>query len=96
MVMIIKGMSYMEHKPNTYKILYRRKVEINTDPQRRCYYGVHASSKIVWTDWDWIELEVPQDKIEARLTFWRELNAYAVSQRGTVGTQKEFKAVLNT
>lgn len=29
----------------------RKQVEVNTDPQRRCYNGCHARSEMVWTDW---------------------------------------------
>ena len=44
---------------NTFTIERRRSIEVNTDPQRRCYNGCHASSEIRWTEWDWIDLEVP-------------------------------------
>lgn len=37
---------------NTPHILwYRKKVEVNTDPQRRCYDGCHFSSEMRWTAW---------------------------------------------
>ena len=64
--------------------------EVNTDPQRRCYNGCHFSSEFLWTEWDWLEWDVPEDRVEARLTFWRDLNAYAVQQRGK-GATKEFR-----
>ena len=51
---------------------------INTDPLRRCYNGCHFSSKLVWTEWQVLEYNVTEDRIK----FWRELNDYAVSQRG--------------
>lgn len=69
----------------------RKLVEVNTDPQRRCYHGVHARSELQWTAWDWIELDVPEEKVEERLAWWRELNDYAVSQRGE-SARKEFRA----
>jgi hypothetical protein len=62
-------------------IYRRKKVTINTDPQRRCYNGCHASSEEVWTEWELFE-EVQEENTERRLAFWRGLNAYAVSQRG--------------
>ncbi len=68
----------------------RKFVEINTDPQRRCYYGVHAKSEWVWTNWDWLEWDVPSDRVEFRLEFWRDLNAYAVKERGK-SALKEFR-----
>lgn len=36
-------------EPVPSKILYtRRRIEVNTDPQRRCYNGCHASSELRW------------------------------------------------
>lgn len=63
------------------KIRFRTRVEVNTDPQRRCYNGCHFSSELRWTEWAIID-STTQEKAEARLKFWRELNDYAVSQRG--------------
>jgi hypothetical protein len=37
--------------PTRYTLYVRRQVEVNTDPQRRCYNGCHAKSELVWTDW---------------------------------------------
>lgn len=34
-----------------YQIECRKKIEVNTDPQRRCYDGVHARSEMRWTEW---------------------------------------------
>lgn len=67
---------------NTFSIQRRHRILVNTDPQRRCYNGCHFSSELIWSDWDELEYEVPEDKIERRLEFWRELNDYAISQRG--------------
>ena len=75
-----------------YTIEYRQRIEVNTDPQRRCYYGVYYSSELRWTDWDWLQVEVPAEKVESRLTFWRELNEYAVSERGELA-RSEYRAV---
>lgn len=38
--------------PTRYTLWVRKQIEVNTDPQRRCYYGCHASSELVWTDWE--------------------------------------------
>jgi hypothetical protein len=73
-------------------ILFRTRVLVNTDPQRRCYNGCHAKSELQWTDWGVLEYEVPEDRIEQRLNYWRSLNDYAVSQRGE-GARRECKAV---
>lgn len=69
------------------KIQVRTLIEVNTDPQRRCYYGVHAKSELVWTEWSDLQ-EATQENVDRRLKFWRELNDYAVSQRGEVNTRK--------
>ncbi len=71
-------------------IEHRALIEVNTDPQRRCYYGVHAKSGMRWTRWEELE-DVAPERVEARLKFWRELNEYAVSQRGE-GAKKEFRS----
>lgn len=57
----------------------RKQIEINTDPQRRCYDGCHFSSELSWTEWDWLEYDVNPEDVENRLKFWRELNEYSVS-----------------
>lgn len=73
-------------------IQQRKLIEVNTDPQRRCYYGCHASSELLWTAWEDLD-EATEDKIQAKLEFWKELNDYAVSQRGEVNTKKQFRIV---
>ena len=73
-------------------ILMRKRIEVNTDPQRRCYNGCHAKSELRWTGWQVLEYSVPEAKVDGSLTFWRELNDFAVSQRGE-GARAEFTAV---
>lgn len=63
-------------------IEFRKLILVNTDPQRRCYNGCHFSSELIWTGWEDIESGIAPDEVESRLTFWRELNDYAVSARG--------------
>jgi hypothetical protein len=75
---------------STVDIYTRRKVIVNTDPQRRCYHGVHFSSEEVWTEWELIET-VKKERIEPRLEFWRSLNDYAISQRGS-SARREYEA----
>ena len=74
-----------------YNIQSRTKVLVNTDPQRRCYNGCHFSSELVWTDWKVVDFDISEQKVEERITFWKELNDYAVSQRGK-SAYSEFKA----
>jgi len=64
--------------------------EYNNDPQRRCYNGCHFSTARGWTEWEVVEYAV-QD-VPDRLKFWKELNEYAVSQRGVSAT-REFREV---
>ena len=71
-----------------FTIEHRRLVEVNTDPQRRCYYGVHAKSEFHWTTWEVLESNVKPERIE----FWQDLNDYAVRERGK-GAKKEFRLV---
>lgn len=70
----------------------RKQVLVNTDPQRRCYNGCNFSEELQWTSWDVLEFNIPEERVEARLKFWRELNDYAVSQRGE-GARSEFRSV---
>ena len=76
----------------TYNIEQRKRVLVNTDPQRRCYNGCHFSSELLWTEWEQLELDVSEEYAESRLKFWRELNQFAVDQRGDSAT-KEFRSV---
>jgi len=68
----------------------RRRTVVNTDPQRRCYNGCHFSSELRWTEWETLQLDVPEDRIEERLAWWRELNDYAISARGE-SARSEFR-----
>lgn len=77
------------------KVVIRKRVwiEVNTDPQRRCCDGVHAKSELRWSAWGAIEHGVDARLAPSRLVFWRQLNDYAVSQRGEAGTRAEFDSV---
>lgn len=70
----------------------RKQVLVNTDPQRRCYNGCHARSELQWTAWEIVEFQIPVGRADDRLRFWKELNDYAVSQRGE-GARCEYRAV---
>ncbi len=76
----------------TYKVMRRSQIEVNTDPQRRCYNGCHFSSELVWTAWESLDSGLSLEKAEHQLKFWRELNDYAISQRGE-SARKEFKII---
>lgn len=71
------------------RLLVRRRVLVNTDPLRRCYNGCYFSTELRWSEWEVIGRPT-SDRVDEQLRFWRELNAYAVSQRGPEA-QAEFK-----
>lgn len=76
-----------------YTIMTRQRRLVNTDPQRRCYYGVHAKSELRWGGWERlvVGLETLEDA-EAKAEWWRDLNQYAVDARGEEA-RREFKVV---
>ena len=76
-----------------YDIHRRTLYEVNTDPQRRCYWGVHARSELRWGPWEVVDVGLTDAKAEHTLTFWRDLNDYAVNARGKANTQSEYKKV---
>ena len=71
---------------STGLVLQRRRwLEYNNDPQRRCYNGAHFSTAFRWTEWETLEYiaeGTDQAVIDDKLKFWRDLNDYAISQRG--------------
>lgn len=76
-----------------FAIEHRRLVEVCTDPLRRCYHGVFAKSELQWTAWS--ELETwpkTREEVEQRMEFWKDLNDYAVRERGQ-GAWAEFRVV---
>ena len=90
--MLTKENSSLETR---FEISRRRLVEICTDPQRRCYDGCFFKSEIAWTDWEVMSHE-PASRVDPVLKFWRELNAYAVGERGSVGTLCEFRGIAES
>lgn len=34
-----------------FSVMWRMKITLNTDPQRRCYNGCHFSENIIWSEW---------------------------------------------
>lgn len=80
---------------SSLEIWVRNIREVNTDYMRRCYYGVHAKSELVWGPWYRLEF-VNKENVDERLKFWRELNYYAVSQRGqSAKSEFEVREVFN-
>lgn len=58
----------------------------------RCYNGAFNNVSYYWGPWEVFEYNVPKGKNQSRLDFWRDLNDYAVSQRGK-GARREFRIV---
>jgi len=70
------------------EILVReKKLQLN-DP--RCYNGAFFDAEYVYGEWEVLEYDVPESKVQERLDFWVDLNNYAVSQRGE-SARKQFK-----
>lgn len=65
-----------------------KRLQLN-DP--RCYDGAYFDAEFVWGPWEILDRITP-DKIEHKLKFWRDLNDYAVSQRGQ-SARSQFKAL---
>jgi hypothetical protein len=72
-------------------IMHRSRYIHNADPQKRCYNGCLWSYEIRWTEWEVLETW-DAEICERRIKFWKELNDYAVSERGE-GAKREFKIV---
>ena len=75
-----------------FNIEFCTTIKVNTDPQRRCYNGCHAKFELVKTPWEVLEREIPYAELKKRLGFWKDLNDFAVSQRGE-SAKKHFRAV---
>lgn len=53
-----------------FRIYGRRIVEINTDPQRRCYNGCHFSSEKIWTEWAHLGTVYSKEEAEQSVNSW--------------------------
>lgn len=50
-----------------FKLEYRKKIERNTDPQRRCYNGCYFSSVMEWTEWQLLFISI-NDRTDLEMT----------------------------
>ena len=73
----------------TLVIMQRKKIFVNTDPQKRCYDGCFFSYEYHWSAWEHFATPKPE-QAEDSLAWWRELNAGAVQARGE-GATVEYK-----
>lgn len=53
----------------TFTIKMRKRIEVNTDPQRRCYNGCHAKSELRWLEWESLHSGVPEREVADELKF---------------------------
>ena len=63
-------------------IKMRKRIFVNDDPLGRCYSGCFAKGHYEWGPIEPLESNIPADKIEAKLGFWRNLNEIGVAGRG--------------
>jgi len=64
----------MEERSGKYAVWFRKKIEVNTDPQRRCYDGHHFSSKMIWTEWAGICVYSSKEIAEQTAKTFKEIN----------------------
>ena len=57
-----------------YRIFGRRQYEVNTDPQRRCYYGVHFCSEMVWGPWHYLGACFTEEEANESVIVWKRAN----------------------
>lgn len=70
----------------------RYKIFVFDDPLRRCYNGAYGTHHYEWSSWEVLHSNIKPEKADEVLVFWRELNDFAVSQRGE-SAKREFRAV---
>lgn len=58
----------------TFTLWCRKKVEVNTDPQRRCYDGCHFSSEMQWTAWGWVLERSDRQSLEETMATFQKIN----------------------
>lgn len=57
-----------------YQLEVRRLIEVNTDPQRRCYYGAHAKSELVWAEWTELFTSANRASLEETMGVFQRAN----------------------
>jgi len=57
-----------------WELQVSKQIEINTDPQRRCYNGCHFKSKLVWTDWDTLLTRKDKKSLEDTMLAFQRAN----------------------
>jgi len=57
-----------------YALLSRSYIEVNTDPQRRCYNGVLAQSEMRWTPWKTVCTYASKADAQESLNTFKQIN----------------------
>lgn len=64
-----------------YTVYSREQFEVNTDPQRRCYYGCHFSSEWRWSAWAPLYNLKTEEEAQESVASWQELAKSAKPRR---------------
>lgn len=67
-------MTFGKDDRTKYRIFGKKQVEINTDPQRRCYNGCHFSSEWIWSNWFHLGTVFSEDEAKDSLVNWKKCN----------------------
>ncbi len=57
-----------------HAIWFRKRILVNTDPQRRVYDGQPFSSRLEWSRWTLLYPLATKEDAEVSAASWRELN----------------------
>jgi len=63
----------IERHPTRHTLVTRKRVIVNTDPQRRCYYGCNFSEAEVWTQWQDLYYTTKEDGKES-MALYKSIN----------------------
>lgn len=66
-------LKHLRH-PTKFTQVFRKKVEVCTDPQRRCYNGVFFSSEMQWTAWGDISYSTKKEDAEESIKLYASIN----------------------
>ena len=75
-------------------VYFRKKVTVNTDPQRRCYDGCHFSSEEVWTPWELVCAYTEEDTAASSMQTFQDINP-SRQYRVEPITSKEHKYIVD-
>jgi len=64
----------IEPPEQVYELQVSKQIEVNTDPQRRCYAGCHFRSEWVWTPWETLLTSKKRDSLEDTMNVFQQAN----------------------